>query len=318
MQDDSHDPVIADSLSAVGIEPTAITRRTDSGEQVYEVQAGSERYFAKRLHDETGRAMQEVLDRGLDVAMPDSELVRNGEYVLVMKSAEGVPLSLALPVCLLPGLWTVASDSLSRAVREVGIGLGELHSGTRTGDRRAGDDACRMAARLTTDRALRTHLPDRTSGEIDRLFDELRDRRLPVARIHGDPTPHNLYWDVRTGGADIIDFNLHRSVAVEDLVVFEAGIELMAARVPYARRSQAATLLDAFRSGFLERGVHDSIPSRTVALAKLSYYAHLLSRYLRGATSDTRREKLTRYTDRRIVERRVESLASRLSARAVS
>lgn len=317
---DRREPELADSLSAVGIDPTSIERLSDAREPVYEVRAGSERYFAKRLQAEKGRAMGDVLERDLDVGMPESRLVRDGggdgdesgAYLLVMDPADGVPLSLSLPVCLLPGLWTAASDSLSRAVRDVGAGLGELHAGTRSGDRRAGDEACRLADRLVLDRALREHLSDRTVRETERLLDDLRDRRLPFVRIHGDPTPHNLYWDVRTGAADVIDFNLHRSADAEDLVVFESGIELMTARVPYARRSQAATLIDAFRSGYLASGVRESIPSRAIAIGKLAYYAHLLSRYLRGSTSDTRREKLTRYTDRRIVERKVRSLASRL------
>lgn len=312
MQGDCHRSEIADLLSAIGVAPTSITTRSDSREPVYEVNSESGRFFAKLLKDEKGSAMRDVFERELAVEMPNSRLVRNGPYVLVMEPATGTALSLSLPVCLLPGLWGMASDSLSRAAREVGTGLGELHSGTRTGDRRPDDDECRMADRLVLDRSLRAHLSDRTVLEMRRLFDELRETRLPFARIHGDPTPHNIFWDVRTGDVDIIDFNLHRSVAVEDLAVFEAGIEFMTARVPYARRSQAVTLIKAFRSGYAAEGVHDPVPTRTVAITKLSYYAHLLSKFLRGASFDAMRDKITRYTDRRIAERKIESLVSRL------
>lgn len=312
MQGDRREAELADSLSAVGLDLASITTLADAKEPVYEVNAESGRYFAKRLTDEKGAAMCDVLDRDLAVSMPNSTVVRNGNYVLVMEPAAGRPLSLTLPVCLLPGIWRVAADSLSRAAREVGLALGELHTGMRSGSRRADDDDCRLADRLRLDRSLRERLSNRTVRETGRLFDELRETRLPFTRIHGDPTPHNIYWDARTGDVDVIDFNLRRSVAVEDLVVFESGIELMVARVPYARRSQEGAVIEAFRSGYTEAGPHDSIPGRTVSIAKAAYYAHLLSKFLRGTSPDTRRERLTRYTDRRITERKIESLVSRL------
>jgi tRNA A-37 threonylcarbamoyl transferase component Bud32 len=169
-----------------------------------------------------------------------------------------------------------------------------------------------MANRLNVGSDVQDKLKKDTVRQLESLFEEVRDERLPHVQVHGDPTPHNIFWDIRSGEVNLIDFNLHPSVAAEDLVVFEAGIELMTARLPFGRPSQSEAIVDRFRLSYTTGGVHETVPERTVKILKLAYYVHLLNKYFRHMTPNTSRERVTQHIDRRILKRKIRNLVSLL------
>jgi len=301
---------LEETLRSIGVEPESVSIIVETGEPVYEVTTRDGRYFVKLLSDEKGDVMRSILNRRLAVEMPESRLVREEQYILIMHPASGRPLSLGLPICLLPGLWWRFSDSLVKSTRRVGAGLGELHQNTRQGTYKADDEEIRMASRLSLGTSVREQFDETTVATIEALFDEMRGTHLPCTIVHGDPTPHNIFWDVGTGGADVIDFNLHTSVALEELVVFESGIELMVDRLPYGRDDQRNAIVEAFRSGYAESGVYESLPQRTLGALKITYYVHLLEKYLDPTPLRTRRERMTMYIDKRIIEKKVRGLVA--------
>jgi Ser/Thr protein kinase RdoA (MazF antagonist) len=156
----------------------------------------------------------------------------------------------------------------------------------------------RVAARFDRD----------TADEIREAFASVRSTRLPVATIHGDPTPHNVFWHRRSGQGTLIDFNGRTSVALDDILVVEAGLELMARRVPYSRPSKADRLIRSFRTGYRSAGVHDPIPIDILRPLKLGYYCHLLDRIVRAPSPATLQQRVTRFTDAPIIERRILAL----------
>lgn len=304
------------ALQSIGIEPESVTAISKTDEPVYKVIGSNGKYFAKLLSDEKGTAMRSVLDRDMEIKMPESRIIRDERHVLLMRPARGRPLSFGLPICLLPGMWWQLSDSMIEASRQVGVGLGELHRNTQQGTRRADDDECRMASRLSIGGAFREQFDVSVVEAIETSFDKIRDVRLPFTKIHGDPTPHNIFWKIGSGEVDIIDFNLHTSVALEDLVVFESGIELMVERLPYGRRSQRNALIKSFRFGYTKSGVHDEIPQQTFNMLKIAYYLHLLDKYLGPTVPNTMREKITAYPDKRIIKKKFRLLLSSVQSTA--
>lgn len=299
--------VIERALTEGDIVWTSIDRVTDSGEPVFGVTTADGRYFAKRLPEHKGQPMERVLTANVGAGMPPSRILTTDPHVLLMEPAPGRPLSMLLPVCLLPGLWRLTAEGLRACLRRVGEGLGELHAATVEGERPPTDEECRMADRLEITNAVADHVDLEMLAVRDRLPDD--GPSLPVALIHGDPTPHNLFWDRRSGETTIIDFNLHTSVALEDVVVVEAGLELMAGRLPYGRRRQARALVDAFRAGYQSTGPHDSVLAAPLRTLKLGYYCHLLDKALRAPEPTSIQQRMTRVIDRPVLERRIHSLA---------
>ena len=302
--------VIERALAEGDVEWTSIDRVTDPGESVFEVTAVDGRYFAKLLPEHKGRPMERVLATDVGAGMPSSRILTTNPHVLLMKPAPGRPLSTVLPVCLLPGLWRLTADDLRACLHRVGEGLGELHAATVEGERPPTDEECRMADRLEVPSTVADHFDAETVAAIRDRFLEDGGPSLPVALIHGDPTPHNLFWDRVTGETTIIDFNLHTSVALEDVVVAEAGLELMAGRLPYGRRRQARALIDAFRAGYQSTGPHDSVSVAPLRTLKRGYYCHLLDKALRAPEPTSIQQRVTYVTDRPVLERRIRSLAS--------
>ena len=299
-------------LVSNGITPRRIRLISSSREPVYRVVSDDGEYYVKILSEKKGEAMNKVINRRLNIGVPDSRMIRDDEYVLLMDPAHGRPLSVYLPICLLPGVWRTVAERVLDAVNVVGSKIGNLHTGTYRGERQPDDPECRMAKRLELGSMLYDYFDGETTHDIEDLFDEIRTKELPFTRIHGDPTPHNIFVAIQSRETAIIDFNLHESIALEDLVVFESGIELMTARLPYGRSSQGEAMRKSFRLGYTEKGVHDSIVERDIDILKLSYYCHLLEKYLRRVEPDTTREKWTRHTDRVIVRRKIKALRSDL------
>lgn len=308
MASDDH-RLIEHALAEGDVEWTSIDRVTDSGEPVFKVTAANGQYFAKLLPEHKGQPMERVLAADLGAGMSPSCMLTTDPHILLMEPAPGRPLSMLLPVCLLPGLWRLTADGLRACLRRVGEGLGELHRATIEGERPPTDEECRMADRLEVASTVANHFDADTVAAIRDRFPDDDGPSLPVALIHGDPTPHNLFWERRSGETTIIDFNLHTSVVLEDVVVVEAGLELMAGRLPYGHHRQARALVDAFRAGYQSAGPQDSVPAEPLRTLKLGYYCHLLDKALRALEPTSIQQRVTRVTDRPVLERRIRTLA---------
>lgn len=305
--------LLAATLRANGADPDSVEPVSGAPEPVFLVRIGGQEQFAKVLTDRKAAEMRELLERGGDVGLPESRLVRGERNVLLSAPAAGWPLSRVLLCCLFPGAWSLTSNRLTAALTAYGRALGRLHTDMALGERTAGDDDCRIANWIGLGSRARDRLDADDAAAISGLFDGIGGTSLPFTRVHGDPSPHNLFVSLRTGRTKIIDFNLHRSLALEDVVVLEAGIELMVGRLPYGRSVQRPPLVRAFRSGYERTGVHDPVPDRETAVLKLAYYTHLLDKYGDGRRRNTRRERLTERTDRRVIFRRIGALLERVT-----
>jgi len=298
------------ALSRADLDVDSVERVTTDGEPVFRAETDAGPRYAKLLHDWKGAALAEVVDYTVEIGLPSPRLVQTERYVLVTEPAPGWPLSTTLPVYFLPFAWWVARRrGLATALRRVGARLGRLHAVTSEGPRTPRDQECRISKRLHLDDRVRQRLEQGQRQRIERRLEDVGNRRLPGCKIHGDPTPHNLFWSPRTGDIALIDFNLHSSVALEDVVVLEAGLELMTRRLPHGRRSQCVRLVNAFRAGYRETGLHDRLPADALGALKLGYYCHLLEKVLNDATRGGVAERITRVTDRPVIEQRIRSLA---------
>jgi Ser/Thr protein kinase RdoA (MazF antagonist) len=193
-------------------------------------------------------------------------------------------------------------------MRRIGNRLGRLHTLTSEGFRALGDDDRSSANLIHIENSFAQRMGDKLSHRIQWLLDEIEGRRLPACRIHGDLTPHNLFFNPRTGAVNIIDFNLRSSVALEDIVIFEVGLELMTERHPLGRRPQYFRLVDAFRAGYRETGLHNRLPTSTLRALKLGYYCKYLEKIREGANSVA--QHITHLTDPPVVERRIRMLVN--------
>lgn len=300
--------VIRAVLIKAGYDGDSITLLKDAGEAVYEFESDGDRYFVKVLPAQKGRPIADVLELGIEIGIPSCELISVDPYVLIMEEAPGRPLSVYLPLCLFPGIWWSTATGLAECLRQAGIGLGNLHSGTCQGRLPAADDTCRIAHRIRLDDRVAARFDRDTAAEIREAFASVRATRLPVATIHGDPTPHNVFWHRRSREGTLIDFNGRTSVALDDVVVVEAGLELMTRRVPYSRASKADRLIRSFRAGYRSTGVHDPIPIEVLRPLKLGHYCHLLDKIIRAPSPATLQQRVTRFTDAPIIERRILAL----------
>jgi len=310
MADDETRDVVR-ALSSADLNVNSVKRVTAKAEPVFRVKTDSGLRYVKILRDWNGRALASVVNGFPEIGLPSARLVQAERYMLIMCPAAGWPLSTTLPVYLLPLSWKVAQQQgLLVAMRRIGNRLGRLHTLTSEGFRTPGDDDRRSSNLIHLKNSFCQRLGGEPNQRIQLLFDKLEARRLPACKIHGDPTPHNLFFNPRTGETNMIDFNLHSSVALEDIVIFEVGLELMAERHPLARRSQYFRLVDAFRAGYRETGLHDHLPTNALRALKLGYYCKYLENLRGGADANGVAEHITHLTDPPVVERRIRMLAN--------
>lgn len=226
---------------------------------VYRIDSSDGTYFLKEL---PGDDISKVVDESIGI--PPSKVVeQNGTDYLLMEKAIGKPLSMQLPIVLLPGVWRLVSSDVLAIAEQIGRYLGTLHTVCHIGDFSPTERAPRIAQKLSSV----------TGNEVEIS----RDDDLPYTKIHGDPTPHNIYADFRRSEANIIDFNLSKSFALEDVVIFETGIILMTGRIPGVQRSKAEEVISAFRTGYISTGPHPEL--RRLGVFKDLYYTYLLKDY---------------------------------------
>lgn len=309
VEDEIH--VVTRALSSVGLDVDSVERVTGKVEPVFRAETNGGLRYTKILRDWNGAELAKVAEGFAEIGLPSARLAQVERYVLVMDPAPGWPLSTTLPVYFLPLSWWVANHrGLLDAMRHIGARLGRLHALTREGPRAPREDECRSSNLLRLEDTVRQRLGGGLRQRIEWHLEEVGGRRLPGCKTHGDPTPHNLFWNPRTGAIAVIDFNLHSSVALEDVAIFEAGLELMTGRLPHARRHQFAQLVDAFRAGYCDTGLHDHLPTDALRALKLGYYCKYLEKLLSGVAPNGLAEQITHVTDPPVIERRIRSIAS--------
>jgi len=93
---------VAAWLDRAGFRVVSLTLvSSDPTEPVYRVVTKEQKYFAKIIDGNTGDTMRTVLEDELSVGMPQSTLIQEDRYLLIMESADGRPLSWLIPICLL-------------------------------------------------------------------------------------------------------------------------------------------------------------------------------------------------------------------------
>lgn len=292
-------------LESNGIGVSEITHITNSATQrVYRIETtdSTERYVKLLPADRVDRFRTLVELEG--VGLPESEVVVLDDLpVLVTRRAEGRLLSRLLPVALLPVVWRRWADGLAAGYERTGRYLGRLHWETLEGlepiERRSG--------LLEVGKDARRLLADDVAETIRRDLEDLRGRETPHSLAHEQLMPHNVFY--ADGDVELIDFELGRRPCLKDRLLFECGTELMAARLPYARRSQAVRLLRAFRRGYDDAGPDHDVPPETMRALKAGRFVSVLDYYARMDDPNELHSRLTRYTDVRILRSRIRAYA---------
>ena len=285
-----------------------VSQRPEGGNEVYraEVRTGSEDrvVFVKGYPAEVRETVEAVLSASEDVGLPESDVVADGQTILVSERAPGRPLSWVYPVVLLPGVWAVRGGSVEGAIADLGRCLGRLHGidpergATLEAGLRGEPDY------LAVPDSVRDSYPEAKTERMDAVFDEARAAPATTGICHADPSPHNIYYG--DGDVRLIDYVFRRRPVVTDRVLAELGMELMVRRLPYGRTTQLARLRSALESGYRETGFEDEIDAAAFEGIKLGMCLRLLDRH----TDDpkTLRARITRRTDRPIIERLVDEI----------
>lgn len=274
------------------------------------------RRYVRTISTERVDPVREALAVEGRIGIPDSEFIDGDPPLLVMEPAAGRPHSVLLPVLFLPGVWAGSQSGMSSACEQAGRALGRLHRQT--------NDGCVVPTEFepfekvfTYSETLERRLDKRQLAAVDEALANLDGIETPVSCIYSDPTPHNLYY--ADGSIEFIDYSFQRNLAVKDLATFERGIELMAGRLPYVRRTQADALVASLRYGYGETGPtlwhgSDAGDSPDVWFRLLDY-CYVLDRYMTGALgggSAPLTQRVTRWTDVRCCLARIDELSAAL------
>ena len=271
---------------------------------VYRVQTGDGTKFLRVLDSPPAEQFIEILQSNDTVGFPSSRILVGDPPLLMMDEAQGRPLSRVYPIVTFPLLWWYFGSDIRTANERLGTYLGRLHRETKRGVR---------PLRSTSFEKYRTNvegiekvLEDKTLSRIDTIVDRLDDAELSSCLVHGDPTPHNLFY--RDADLTLIDFSLDLDAVVRDVINAERGIELMIGRLPHGRSNQSATLVEAFRSGYQEAFPSFERPERFEQLRCVSD-AYLLSLQLKR-TFDKRGARVAQRTDVRLLANRIRAALS--------
>lgn len=274
-------------LRAHGIHVEAIevvSSNEDRFEVVHEVtDRDGDTWYVQTLEPESADRYRAFADADVGMDVPAFEVLPGDPPLLVVESATGRPLSVVLPVALLPVVWSLEGEDVRRGVRSLGRNLGRLHAATRSGEEPYGDSDV-DAEKIADIRAeVGTYGFDPDVGErIDGLLESLLSTEVTHAMTHRDPSPHNVFY--ADGEVELIDLDLNVRPAVVDVALADVGLHLMTARLPYGRDSQATALRGALREGYDETGVDVSFESETYRLVRIAQLCELLGNYARGET----------------------------------
>lgn len=299
------------TVSSVAVLSEKTGESGEAAEAVYKVQlterSADRPIYVREVSQERIAPVRRALAIDKDIGIPDSELIESNRPLLVMEPARGRPLSVLLPLFLLPGCWLYSRTGLLEATASVGRYFGRLHSETEQ-DVAVPTDFPRFEKYTRYSENLYSRLDDTLVSAVDQTISRLQDTETPVSCIFSDPTPHNLFYADRN--IELIDYTFYDNLSVKDLVAFERGVELMAGRLPYGRESQATALVEAFRAGYEETGP-DLYLGDVYECFKVVDYCHVLNRYLDGSLGGPNSpltQKITSKTDVRVCLSKLEQL----------
>lgn len=212
--------------------------------------------------------MTKAVESTESIGLPKSTVICDTEAILLSEEATGKQLSYFLPIASLPGLWRYYGDSLQTAYTNFGNYLARYHSLIDAGTEPVDSD--RLIEYLSIAATHSQVLDERTSARIRTAFQSLAEVAVPRTLIHGDPSPHNMFYE----NSDItaIDYHFKTGIGLHDRILTELGIELMFRRLPHGREHQYSQLISGFNDGYqsvrADAGVDDAI-YRTIKLGMM-------------------------------------------------
>lgn len=272
----------------------------DSG-GVYRVQTTSGTKYLRVLESSPIERIDKILQSDTLFGFPPSKLLRGSPPILMMDEAPGRPLSRVYPIVTVPLFWWYFGPNIRIANERLGTYLGRLHRET-IAEVRPIQETSFEKYRTNMDGIERV-LDDALVSQLHSVANRLDGVELTAGIVHGDPTPHNLFY--RNGDLTLIDFSLDPDAVVRDVINAERGIELMIGRLPHGRSSQRETLVDAFRTGYQEAYPAFQRPEKFNHLQCLSD-AYLLSLQL-DQSFDKPGAKIAQRTDVKLLADRLRS-----------
>ena len=232
--------------------------------------------FVRTITKEKVKIVNNLSTRNECFGLPPYSIVEGEPPLLSMGVAPGFPLSRVLPVLMLPIAWGWKSKNLRVAYKQAGKYLGRLHRETDNGEKSTENTSFDYYCNL--DEELEVVLDRETFALLESATSNVQKMDVRCAAIHGDPTPHNIFY--QKGDVCFIDFALDDDAVVRDILQFERGIELMVGRLPYAGDSKVSPLIRSFREGYKDEYPDYTRPERTELLESVMD-AYLLSLHKR-------------------------------------
>lgn len=282
---------------------------TKGGEEVvYRIKTIDRTIFVRTIQPSRRDDVRRVLRSDIDIGLPKSQFLDGDPALLIMERASGRPLSLLLPIYLLPMVWRTVSGGLSSGFESLGQYHGRLHDATVTDTVRVVDNET-YSGKIEFSTRVKPHLGP-TVDHLQPWLKRVQDIEIPRGLVHSDPTPHNIYY--QNGNVDLIDMDFKPKALLKDRLAVECGVELMTARLPYGRSSQSTALLDAYEHGYETEYSTLEFPYWAYLTLKIAHYAWILDIYLSGKNTALR-DRLTTYTDVSLIVNRINELAKILN-----
>lgn len=259
--------------------------------------------FVRVLTEDWRDNLSAVSNVGPKYGFPPSTIIDAEPPLLLMERAPGHPLSRVLPAVLLPGVWALTKGSIMNGISNLGRFLGRLHNDTSSGMKPLSDT--QTIPKLPN---ILDQIRDDITG-VERIKDEfnsISNDSVQCARIHADPTPHNVFYHHES--VNLIDFDLREDAIIIDQVRAERGLELMADRLPYCGSNKKQQLVREFRNGYHSE-IEELQTKDQFDLIRCVLDCYLLSRYL-TRQSQKRGARITKRTDVNILKNRITEYTS--------
>lgn len=285
-------------------EVTSVTLVSESkSKHVYRCEFRDESVRFLLVFDPDKRSdVKEALALEQDIGLPESYFTGSDPEVLVMERAAGRALSVLVPLWSVPGIWWRYQRKLESAIDQLGRQMGRLHQATRQNERPAIETAS-FNKYLTKEYGDDGIFHRQTLQTIRAIQSNLRAEPLETARVYGDRTPHNVYFDGES--VTNIDPSMRVDSSLKDVLTAERGIALAIHRLPYARTSQAEQLIGILWDGYLDER-QDYQPPDRVAPFRCIMDCSLLSWYHNNTEHKTG-AKISKWIDTRLLKRRIRS-----------